>query len=160
MFLVAVSDYIQTKRLKGRNPIPWRFGAILNLIKKKDSIRQKLKLPPSSHLREKLKDLPKTVKRMMWNSRDEFLGSVESDLNRNPQRFLSILKLNSKSHTIPDRVTMPMYPLTQVIVRRQDLQLKILGKSICLTPTSQQFSLISPPPLPFIWERYQCTSFS
>ena len=60
-FLVAVSDYIQTNRLKGRNPIPWRSGAKLNLIKKKESIRQKLKLSPSSHLREKLKNLPKTV---------------------------------------------------------------------------------------------------
>ena len=54
-FLVAVSDYIQIKRLKGRNPIPWMSGAILNLIKKKECIRQKLKLSPSSHLREKFK---------------------------------------------------------------------------------------------------------
>ena len=54
-FLTAVSDYIQTKRLKGRNPIPWMSGAILNLIKKKESKRQKLKLSPSCHLREKLK---------------------------------------------------------------------------------------------------------
>ena len=41
-FLVAVSDYIQTKRLEGRIPIPWMSGSILsilNLIKKKDSIR-------------------------------------------------------------------------------------------------------------------------
>ena len=75
--LAAVSDYIHTKRLKGRNPISWIFGAILNLIKKKKSIRQKLKLSPSSHLREKLKkNLRKTVKRMLWNSRDESLGSV------------------------------------------------------------------------------------
>ena len=49
-FLVAVSDCIQTKRLEGRNPIPWMSGAILNLIKKIESIRQKLKLSPSSHL--------------------------------------------------------------------------------------------------------------
>ena len=35
-FLVAVSDYIQTKRFKGRNSIPWRSGAILNLIKKRN----------------------------------------------------------------------------------------------------------------------------
>ena len=56
-FLAAVSYYIQTKRLKGRNPIPWMSGAILNLIKKKESIRQKLKLSPSSHLREKSKKL-------------------------------------------------------------------------------------------------------
>ena len=83
-------------------------GAILNLIKKKESIRQKLKLSPSSHLREKLKNLRKTVKRKLWNSSDEFLGSVVSDLNTNPKRFLSILKLNSKSHTIPDRVSTPI----------------------------------------------------
>ena len=41
-FLAAVSDYIQARRLKGRNPIPWMTGAILNLIKKKESTRQKL----------------------------------------------------------------------------------------------------------------------
>ena len=83
-------------------------GAILNSIKKKESyIRQKLNLSPLSHLREKLNNLRKTFnyKCMLWNSRDEFLGSVESDLSANPKRFLSILKLNSKSHTIPDRVS-------------------------------------------------------
>ena len=52
-FLAAVSDYIQTKRPKGRNPIPWMSGAILNLVKKKESIRQKLRLrSPLNHLRE------------------------------------------------------------------------------------------------------------
>ena len=42
---------------------------------------------------------------MLRNSRDEFLGCVESDLNTNPKHFWSILKLNSKSDTIPDRVS-------------------------------------------------------
>ena len=62
----------------------------------------------SRSLKSYHKNLPKTVKRMLWNSRDEFLGPVESDLNTNPKRFLSILKLNSKSHTIPDRVSTPV----------------------------------------------------
>ena len=39
-FLAAVSDYVQTKRLKGRNPTPWTSGAVLNLIKKKEFIKQ------------------------------------------------------------------------------------------------------------------------
>ena len=82
-------------------------GAILNLIKKNESMRQKLKLSPSSHLREKLKNLLKQV-HAVEHCRDEFLGSVESELNINPKRFLSILKLNSKSHTIPDRVSTPI----------------------------------------------------
>ena len=45
---------------------------------------------------------------MLRNSRDELLGSVESDLKTNLKRFLSILKLNSKSHAIPDRVSTPI----------------------------------------------------
>ena len=75
------------QKLKGRNSIPWMSGAILNLMKKKESIRQKLKLFSSSHLREKLKNLHKTVKRMLRNSRDELLGSLEFDLNANRKRF-------------------------------------------------------------------------
>ena len=63
-------------------------GAILNLIKKKESMRQKMKLSPSSHVRKKLKNLRKTVKCMLWNSRDEFLGSVESALTEHkPKAF-------------------------------------------------------------------------
>ena len=54
-FLAAVPDHIQTKMLKGRNPIPWMSGAILNLIKQKESIRLERKLSPSRHLRDKLK---------------------------------------------------------------------------------------------------------
>ena len=37
-----------------------------------------------------------------------FLVNVESDLNTNLKRFLSILMLNSKSHTIRDRVSTPI----------------------------------------------------
>ena len=122
-FLAAVSHYIQTKRLKGRNPIPWMSGTTLNLIKKKESIRQKLKLSPSSHL-------SKTVKRMLRNSRDEFLGSVESDLNTNLKCFWSMLKLNSKSHTIPDRLSTPILASASTEPGNRTLffQLKILGK--------------------------------
>ena len=45
-FMAAVKDHIPIKRLKGRNPLPWINGTILNLIKKKNSIRQKLKKSP------------------------------------------------------------------------------------------------------------------
>ena len=110
-FLVAVSDYIHTKRLKERNPIPWMSGAIINLAKKKESIRQAETIslePPKGEVKRLGQNI---LKRMLWNSCDEFLGflgAVESDLNTNPKRFLSILKLNSKSHTIPDRVSTPI----------------------------------------------------
>ena len=43
LFLAAVKDFVPSKRLKGRNPVPWIDSNILNLIKKKNSVRQKLK---------------------------------------------------------------------------------------------------------------------
>ena len=76
-------------------------GAILNSIKKKESRKTKAEIisfePPKGVVK---KNLRKTVQRMLPNSRDEFLSSVESDLDTNLKRFWSILKLNSKSHTI------------------------------------------------------------
>ena len=42
LFLAAVKDFVPSKRLKGRNPVPWIDSNILNLIKKKNSVRQKL----------------------------------------------------------------------------------------------------------------------
>ena len=104
-FLAAVSDHIPYKRLKGRNPAPWIDGPILNLIKKKNSIRQKLKSSPTSHLREIFKNMRADVKRMLRVSREIF-GSLESDFKSNPKRLWSLLKQKSKSDNIPDLVSM------------------------------------------------------
>ena len=94
------------KRLKGRNPAPWIDGPILNLIKKKNSIRQKLKSSPTSHLREIFKNMRADVKRMLRVSREKFFGSLESDFKSNPKRLWSLLKQKSKSDNIPDLVSM------------------------------------------------------
>lgn len=106
-FLVTVSKYIPTKRLKGRNPVPWINGAILNLIKKKDTVRKKLKRYPMNNLlKQRFSSLRAQVKHMIRNSREEFFGSLEADLHNNPKRFWSISKTKSKSRSIPDRITM------------------------------------------------------
>ena len=140
-------------------------GAILNLIKKKESIRQKQKLSPSSHLREKLKNLLKTVKRMLRNSRDEFLGSVESNVNTNPKRFWSILKLNCKSHTIPDQVSTPISasasadPSNRTSLRSSDKNPWEIA-NLFNSYFAPVFAHDTPSPRPFIWKRCQCTSLS
>ena len=36
-FLADVADNVPTKKLKGRNPVPWINSAILNLKKKRDN---------------------------------------------------------------------------------------------------------------------------
>jgi hypothetical protein len=74
VFLAAVSDYIPTKKLKGKNPLPWINGQILNIMKKKETVRQKLKKSSSSYLKEKYRQLRKQVKQMLRDSRDQYLG--------------------------------------------------------------------------------------
>ena len=46
------------------------------------------------------------IKLMLREQRDKFFGTLESDINRNPKRFWSILKQKSKSRTIPNYVSM------------------------------------------------------
>ena len=106
-FLATVSEYIPSKRLKGRSPVPWINGAIIYLIKKKDTVRQKLKKSPTNdHLKQRFTSLRAQVKRMIRDSRKQFFSSIEADMHTNPKRFWSILKTKSKSRSIPDRITM------------------------------------------------------
>ena len=65
LLLAAVEDFVALKRLKGRNPLPWIDSNILNLIKKKNSVRQKLKSHPNARLRDKFKSLRAQVKKLL-----------------------------------------------------------------------------------------------
>ena len=94
-FLEAVSDYIPTKKLKGANPLPWINSEILNIIKKKETVRKKLKKSSSSYLKEKYRQLHKQTKQMLRESRDQYLASVEADYKSNPKRFWTLLRLKS-----------------------------------------------------------------
>ena len=63
--LAAVKDFVASKRLKGRNPVPCIDSNILNLIKKENSVRQKLKSHPNARLRDKFKSLRAQVKKLL-----------------------------------------------------------------------------------------------
>ena len=47
---------------------------------------------------------------MLRESRDKYLGSVESDFKSNPKRFWSLLRQNSKSRGVPYRISMASGP--------------------------------------------------
>ena len=87
-----------------------QFKPILNVTKKKESVRQKLKKSSSRYLRDKYSHLRAKVKCMLRESRDKYLGSVESDFKSNPKRFWSVLRQNSKSHSVPHRISMASGP--------------------------------------------------
>ena len=101
LFLAAVKDNIPTKRLRGRNPVPWLTGAVINLIKKKETVRRKLKLHPSESLKVKFQTLRSQVKRAIRENRDEFFESANIEFKINPKRLWSVLTTRSKSRNIP-----------------------------------------------------------
>jgi hypothetical protein len=90
-FLAAVSDYIPSKRLKGRNPVPWINGAILNLINKKNHVRKKLKKSPTCYLKLQFKKLRSDIKNMLRESRKIFFKSMETEINKNPMNQMNLI---------------------------------------------------------------------
>ena len=102
-FLTAVSHYIPIKKIKGRNPAPWFNGSILNAIRKKDSVRQRLKASPNNlRQRQRFKTLRSSVKYMLRKSREKFFNNLETDIKQHPKRFWKVLKRNSKVRNFPD----------------------------------------------------------
>ena len=65
-FLAAVADFIPTKRIKGRNTPPWINGEIIHAIRKKETVRQKLKRSPTKSLNDKFKELTKS---RVWSAK-------------------------------------------------------------------------------------------
>ena len=104
-FLQTVSKYDPCKKIKGRNPLPWITGNILNLINKKNTVRRKLKSCPTSHLAQKFKGLRTSVKNMLRESLENYFTSLGNNFKQNPKRLWSIIKNKSKSRNIPNTVS-------------------------------------------------------
>ncbi|CAB4037892.1 Hypothetical predicted protein [Paramuricea clavata] len=106
-FLAAVKQFVPTANLKGRKSLPWMNSKILHLIKKKNSLRMKIKRSssPSDYLRDQFKSLRSTIKRMLRDSRLEYMNKICANRDHNPKRFWSFFKTRSKVSNIPGKVS-------------------------------------------------------
>ena len=152
LFLAAEKDNIPTKRLRGRNPVPWLTGAVINLIKKKENVRRKLKLNPSESLKVKYQTPRSQVKRAIRESRDEFFESANIEFKSNPKRLWSVLKTRSKSRKVsPWQLATYVQPLTPQKKSQTFLITISLQCSLSLKRTkwvtAQGNSLLQKPPL-------------
>ena len=62
--------------------------------------------PTSFNLREKFEHLRVTIKKMLRESRTNYVNSICDDHGNNPKRFWSLFKLKSKSCNVPEKVSM------------------------------------------------------
>ena len=91
LFLSCVRGSIPVKTISNVNNPPWINGEIINAIRKKETVRRKLKTSPTDVLRNKFKALRSKVKRLITESRCQFISESLS----NPKRFWSVFKINS-----------------------------------------------------------------
>ena len=68
-FQSVVKNYIPMKRIKERNFPPWMDGNIMHELRKKDSVRKKLKSSPTDSLHNRFKQLRANLKKLMRESR-------------------------------------------------------------------------------------------
>ena len=63
--------------------MPCLTGAVINLIKKEETVRKRLKLHPSESLKSKFQTLRSQVKRAIKESREEFFESANIEFKIN-----------------------------------------------------------------------------
>ena len=83
-FMSAVSDFIPTKKIKGKNTPPWITSEIIHALWKKEAARSKLKKSPTDHQRQKYRELRTKAKILI---REIYFSSLDSDLARQPKRL-------------------------------------------------------------------------
>ena len=106
LFFCCSKGLYPYQAFKGRNPVPWLTGAIINLIKKKETVRRKLKSHPSESPKIKFQTLRSQVKHAIREDRDEFFNTANIDFKSNPKRLWSVLRTSSKLRNIPESVSM------------------------------------------------------
>ena len=78
-FMSAVSDYIPTKKIKGRNTPPWITGEIIHILQKKETAWLKLrKSTANKQPHKKYKELRRKAKALIQESREHYFGSPRS----------------------------------------------------------------------------------
>ena len=78
-------------------------STILHYIKKKNSRRTRIKRSchSSEHLKHRFRELRRTIKRMLRESRLDYINSICASCEPNPKRFWSFFKIKSKVSNIP-----------------------------------------------------------
>ena len=106
-FSSTVSKFVPTKTLRRQNHLPWMNSTILHHIKKKNCIRTRIKRScrPSEHLKNRFRELRRTIKRMLRESRFNYTNSICASRDHNPKRFWSYFKIMSKSSNTPSKLS-------------------------------------------------------
>ena len=132
----AVSDFIPTKKVTGKNTPPWITSQIIHAPRKKEAACSKLKKSPTDHQQQNYRELRTKAKTLIPESREMYFSSLDSDLARQPKRFGPFL-----SSRIKRGPSLKRWARAMTISRA--LKHQRLNKSpSCLTLTLCQFSLL------------------
>ena len=70
----AVSDFIPTKKIEGKNTPRWITSDIIHALQKKEAARTKLKKSPTDRQQQKYRQLRKTAKTLIRESHEIYFS--------------------------------------------------------------------------------------
>jgi hypothetical protein len=91
-FLATADKCVPKKTIKGRYNPPWLTGEILSLLKKKETLRRRIKRTHSKSLQMKFKNIRSLSKKIIKESREKFFDSLSVSMTSNPKLFWSFFK--------------------------------------------------------------------
>ena len=103
MFLKAVDEYIPKHCIKNSYDHPWIDKELLQLIRRKNTQRKKLKKFPNQVNVDKYKNLRRLTKQLIKKKKKNYSGKLAESLHENPRRFWAVVKhstANRKNITI------------------------------------------------------------
>ena len=106
-FLATADKCVPKRTIKGRYNPPWLTGEILSLLKKKETLRRRIKRTHSKSLQMKFKNIRSLSKKIIKESREKFFESLSVSMTSNPKLFWSFFKTSTKSSRIPQHVSIP-----------------------------------------------------
>jgi hypothetical protein len=148
-FRTIANDHIPQKTINGRNNPPQLTGEILNVVKKKETLRRKLRRDIRSQvdaIMEKYKSLRRTSKKLIKVSRENVFASMYSK----PKRFRSFFKTSTKFCRIPQQVSIAtdnIVPSVRITSTNADETADLFNRyfnSVFLKETEEIYRPVSP----------------
>lgn len=101
----AVSNFIPTKKIKGKNTPPWITNEIIHTLWKKEAAHSKLKKSPTDYQQQKYCELHAKAKTLIRESCKTCFSLLNSDLARQPKCFWYFFKLKNRMRTLPETMS-------------------------------------------------------
>ncbi len=104
-FVTAVDTYIPKFTTKSKSSPPYVTSDLVHEIRKKETLREKVKKSNSPELWERFRDLRRKIKSEIRKKKREYIQGLAESVRDNSKEFWRFFKYKSNKSTLPDTMT-------------------------------------------------------